>query len=139
MKRPARKLKPTLPVAGLVLMLGCAPLQAQEATRASTRVSPGGTTRVYVMAAFGDNCQTTGAPVIEISTPPLQGTVALRPGQTTTVTSSLSGKCIGAQVQGTGVYYSANTGAQGRDIFSIRARLSTGEMIERTFLLRIEE
>jgi hypothetical protein len=112
---------------------------AQDPAPASTRVSPGGTTRVYIMAAFGDTCETTGTPTIDVMSQPAQGTVTLRPGQTTTVASSLSGKCIGAKVKGTGIYYAAGPTAAGRDTFSIRARLATGEIIDKTFVLRIED
>jgi hypothetical protein len=75
----------------------------------------------------------------EIKQPPAQGSVSLRPGQTTTVASSMSGKCIGAKVQGTGIYYAASPTGGGRDTFSIRARLSSGETIDKTFQLRIED
>jgi hypothetical protein len=122
----------------------CAPIfataaAAQDLASASTRVSPGASTRVFIMAAFGDTCQATGEPLIEVTQPPAQGFVSLRPGQTTTVASSLSGKCIGAKVQGTGIYYAASPTAGGRDTFSIRARLSSGETIDKTFQLRIED
>jgi hypothetical protein len=112
---------------------------AQDERLTGTRVSPGGTTRVYVMAAFDSQCNTTGAAVIDIVTPPAQGTVSLRPNQSTTIMASLSGKCIGARVQGTGIYYVANAKAAGRDTFSIRARLGTGEVVDKSFQLRIED
>jgi hypothetical protein len=125
----------------LIVLLFTAPISAfaQDPAPASTRVSPGGTTRVYIMAAFGDTCEATGTPSIDVMSPPAQGTVTLRPGQTTTIASSLSGKCIGAKVQGTGIYYVAGPTAAGRDTFSIRARLVTGEVINKTFVLRIED
>jgi hypothetical protein len=125
----------------MVVLLFMAPISAfaQDPAPASTRVSPGGTTRVYIMAAFGDTCEATGTPSIDVMSPPAQGSVTLRPGQTTTIASSLSGKCIGAKVQGTGIYYVAGPTAAGRDTFSIRARLVTGEVINKTFVLRIED
>jgi hypothetical protein len=123
------------PSASLIVI----PAAAQDPAATSTRVSPGASTRVFIMAAFGDICQSTGEPIIEVTQPPAQGSVSLRPGQSTTVASSLSGKCIGAKVQGTGIYYVAAPTAGGRDAFSIRARLATGEMIDKTFQLRIED
>jgi hypothetical protein len=126
-------------VRATILMVLATSAHAQTPPPSSTRVAPGGTTRVYVMAAFGADCQATAAPTIDVVKPPTNGTVSLRPGQSTTVASSLSGQCIGAKVQGTGIYYSANATTQGHDSFSVRAKLATGETIERTFHLRIED
>ena len=114
-------------------------LSAQESRPSSTRVSPGGTTRVYIMAAFNDRCETSGTAEIELTVPPAKGSMALRPGQATTVASSGTGKCLGARVQGTGIYYTARADAAGADSFTIRATLPTGETAERTFSLRIED
>jgi hypothetical protein len=127
-----------LSASAVLLVLGALPAAAQD-TPQSTRVSPGGTTRVYIMAAFNDQCQTSGTAEIELIAPPAKGTMSLRPGQTTTVASSRTGSCIGARVQGTGVYYTARADAAGADNFTIRAKLPTGETAERTFVLRIED
>jgi hypothetical protein len=123
----------------LLFTLATAPTGAQDREHASSRVSPGGTTRVFIMAAFNDQCQTTGAAEIELIVPPTKGVMTLRTGQATTVASSRTGTCIGARVQGTGIYYTARTETAGPDTFTIRARLPTGETTERTFNLRIED
>ena len=115
------------------------PAAAQEPPRGGTRVSPGGTTRVYVMAAFDKDCVSLPKPEIAITTPPAKGHVSLREGQTVVVQQSISGSCLGQRVTGTGVYYTAGADASGPDSFRISARLSTGEVTERTFQLRIED
>ena len=104
-----------------------------------TRVSPGASTRVWIMAAFDDTCQPIAAPRIEIITKPAKGTIALREGQATTVKSSHSGTCIGARVTGTGIYYTANAGAEGPDTFAIEARLATGEVASHSFQMLIAD
>lgn len=111
---------------------------AQEPQKAS-RVAPGGTTRVYVMAAFDKDCRGLPAPAITIVTPPAKGQVSFREGQSITVQQSLSGGCVGQRVPGTGIYYTANAATFGRDSFSITAKLSTGETATRSFQLNIED
>ena len=112
---------------------------AQEAAPEPTRVSPGASTRVWIMAAWDDKCQPLGAPRIDVVTKPAKGTVTLREGQATTVKSSKSGTCIGARVTGTGVYYSANASAEGADTFAIEARLPTGEVASHGFRMIIAD
>ena len=61
------------------------------------------------------------------------------PGQETTIQYSAQGTCIGQKTQGTGVYYTARTGQQGTDRFSVAAKLGTGETATRTFEVKIAE
>ena len=89
------------------------------------------------MAAFDEACRALAAPKVEITIMPAKGVVTFREGQMTTVKSSRSGTCIGARVAGTGVYYTANAGADGADTFTIEARLSTGEVATRSFQMNI--
>ena len=110
---------------------------SQEAK--GTRVSPGASTRVYVMAAFDKDCVSLPKPDIAVTAPPAKGQVSFREGQVVVVQQSLSGNCLGQRVTGTGVYYTANPNASGPDTFSITARLATGETTERSFQLRIED
>ena len=124
-------------IVGLAL-IGAQTVSAQEAGKA-TRVSPGGTTRVYVMAAFDTACQPLTAPKIDITALPQKGKVSFREGQSITVQQSAAGTCIGQKVPGTGIYYTANEQASGPDTFTISARLSTGETATRTFQLIIQE
>lgn len=135
---PMPHVKPTSLFAALVIM-ATLPVVAQEPPRGGTRVSPGGTTRVYVMAAFDKDCVSLPKPEIAITTLPGKGQVSLREGQTVVVQQSLSGSCLGQRVTGTGVYYTAGVAAEGPDSFTITARLSTGEVTQRTFQLRIED
>lgn len=112
---------------------------AQEPPRGATRVAPGGTTRVYVMAAFDKDCRGLPAPPITIVTPPSKGQVSLREGQTVVLQQSLSGNCLGQRVSGTGIYYTAHANSSGPDSFSITAKLSTGEVASRTFQLNVQD
>ena len=117
---------------------GAAHVDAQEVP-APTRVSPGASTRVWIMAAFDDKCQPMAAPRIDILTKPAKGTVSLREGQPTTVKNSRAGTCIGARVTGTGIYYTAHAGAEGPDTFAIEARLATGEVASHSFQMLIAD
>lgn len=129
-------IRPLLVGAG-ILSACTATVSAQE--KSGTRVSPGASTRVFVMAGFDANCQSLAKPQITVTVPPAKGTVTFREGQTTTVQYSLSGKCIGSKVQGTGIYYTANANAAGADQFSIEARTPSGEVASRTFKLNVSD
>lgn len=113
--------------------------QSSETPPGMSRVSPGKSTRVYVMAAFDAQCRPVPAPQIVVTVPPAKGSVSFREGQTTTVQSSLTGNCIGQRVSGTGVYYTAGENAAGEDKFAIEARLSTGEVAGRSFQMFISD
>lgn len=114
-------------------------VSAQEPPRGATRVAPGGTTRVYVLAAFDRDCRSLPRPAIVVTTPPAKGEVSFREGQSVVVQQSLSGQCLGSRVSGTGIYYTAKPGAAGPDSFAIQATLATGEVASRTFSLDIRE
>ena len=125
---------------GLALLLASAGvIAAQEAPRGATRVSPGGTTRVFVMAGFDAACKATPYPQITVSIAPSKGQVSFRQGQETVVQYSVSGSCIGTRVQGVGIYYTARPDGEGPDTFTISARLAGGETAERTFKLTIAD
>jgi hypothetical protein len=110
-----------------------------EVAERGTRAVPERPARVFVMASFASDCAPAAAPQITIDRPPAKGTVSFRAGQMTTVQYSLTGKCVGARVPGTGIYYTARVGESGRDTFSITARLPTGETASRTFTIEIED
>ena len=104
-----------------------------------TRVKPGEATRVFVMAGFTPECAFIGFPDIALATPPAKGTVETKPGEATTIQYSLSGKCIGTKVDGTGIYYKAAAGQTGEDTFTVSGRLGNGEPATRTFSVIIDE
>lgn len=105
-----------------------------------TRVKPGEPTRVFVMAGFTpDACAFTGYPDMQLDAQPAKGQVAFKTGEAMTIQYSLSGKCIGSQVQGTGIYYTPVRGQSGEDTFTVTGRLGTGEPATRTFSVIIDE
>ena len=105
-----------------------------------TRVKPGEATRLFVMAGFPpDACAFRGFPDMQLNTAPSKGQVGFKTGETTTIQYSLSGKCIGTQVQGTGIYYTPASGQEGADTFTVSGRLGTGEPATRTFSVIIDE
>jgi hypothetical protein len=118
-------------------LVSVVPAFGQETPAEPSRVSPGASTRVWIMAAFDDKCLPMAAPQIEVTAKPAKGNVTFRSGQGTTVKTSKSGTCIGARVTGTGVYYTANADAEGPDVFAIEARLPTGEIATRRFHMTI--
>ena len=124
---------------GAVLICGASSGVAQEPAPEPTRVSAGASTRVWIMAAWDDTCKLLPAPRIEIVAKPAKGTITFREGQSTIIKSSRAGTCLGTRVTGTGVYYTANAGAEGSDTFAIEARLPTGEVTARTFRMTIAE
>ena len=112
---------------------------AQETPPGMIRAVPGQPTRVFIMAAFGEDCKSLPAPAIEITQTPKRGAVQFRQGQSTTVQYSLSGKCSGVRVIGTGIYYAAREDAAGEDTFTISARSAAGQVSTRTFKMFVTE
>jgi hypothetical protein len=117
------------------------PAQAESpATSKGTRVKPGAPTRVFVMAGFRpDACSFIGYPEMQLQTQPAKGQVQFKTGEATTIQYSLSGKCVGTQVQGTGIYYTPASGQSGADTFTVSGRLGSGEPATRTFSVIIDE
>ncbi|MCC7251807.1 hypothetical protein [Hyphomicrobium sp.] len=137
--------------AGLLLMLlalaACSSSGSPEAPSAQPRaaegvrrdpVVPGRPARVFVMAGFGENCESLASPTVKVTQPPTKGSVTFEPGQPTTVNTSASGTCIGTRVLGTGIYYTARPGERGTDTFSVEASLD-GSVTQRTFTVEIAE
>jgi hypothetical protein len=94
--------------------------------------------RVFVMAGFGEKCESLAAPSIVVTQPPQKGDVSFEPGQETMVNTSATGTCIGSRVSGTGIYYTARAGQTGPDTFSVQAELG-GSVTQRTFAVEIVE
>lgn len=94
--------------------------------------------RVFIMAGFGEKCESLPAPAITVTRPPAKGSVTFEPGQETTINTSASRTCIGQRVRGTGIYYTARPGEQGTDSFAINATLG-GSTTQRTFTVQIVE
>lgn len=130
-----RQTKATAPFIAAVTAALCLlqPAVAQDAPVRGTKVVPDRPARVFVMAAFDNACRQVAAAAITIDKPPAKGQVSLRENQPTTVMYSLSGKCIGTKLTGTGIYYTAAKGASGADTFTVSAKLSSGEIATRTF------
>ncbi|HRD77510.1 MAG TPA: hypothetical protein PK264_16510 [Hyphomicrobiaceae bacterium] len=108
-----------------------------EPVKGAMRVAAGKTKLVFVVAGFDTECRSTTLPVVSVDAPAAKGKVVLKAGETTTVQYSLSGRCIGAKVQGVAIYYVAADDAVGADAFSISARMPTGEIATRMFNLHI--
>ena len=130
--------------AAAVTLIIAAPERAQAQTPApsvkDTRVTPGEANRVFVMAGFKpDACAFIGFPEMDIQAPPARGQVSFKQGEATTIQYSLSGKCIGTVVQGTGIYYTPAPGQSGTDTFTVSGRLGNGEPATRTFSVIIDE
>ena len=115
------------------------PTHAQEVPAGMIRAVPDRPTRVFIMAAFDDACRQLPAPRIDIVEKPRKGSVEFREGQQTTVQYSLSGKCSGTRITGTGIYYAARSDASGEDSFTVSARGAGGEIATRTFRMFITE
>jgi hypothetical protein len=109
----------------------------QDAATRTTPLVPGHPGRVFVFAGVGDNCESLPAPQITVDQSPQKGEITFKPGQTTTIAASKSGKCIGSTASGTGVYYTAREGTLGTDTFALTARMTSGETLTRSFSVTI--
>ncbi len=123
-------------------MLACCTLvgaiaSAQENGQRTAKVVPERPARVFIMAAYDEQCRSLPAPAIAVEQAPGKGSISFRPGQGTTIQASSSGACAGAKVEGTGIYYTAAKGQSGTDTFTIRASLPDGKSTSRTFTVEI--
>jgi hypothetical protein len=112
-------------------------VQAGDGVRRDPVVA-GRRARVFVMAGFGENCESLEAPTVTVTQAPAKGSVSFEPGQETTIKTSASGTCIGQRVLGTGIYYTARPGETGTDTFSVEASLGSS-ITRRTFVVEIVE
>ena len=102
-----------------------------------TRVTSEAPARVFVLAGLAADCKPISIPMITVGQAPAKGTVTFLPVPETTVQFSLSGKCVGKRVPGVGVFYKANDGAIGSDVFSVVARSGSRELASRTIPVEI--
>lgn len=137
-RRGDRAVASFIAAAGVWLCLGGS-AAAQEVAVRGTKVVPERPARVFVMAAFDDACRQVAAAAIAIDKAPAKGAVSFRENQPTTIMYSVSGKCIGTRLTGTGIYYTAAKGATGSDTFTVSARLAGGEVATRTFTVNIAD
>lgn len=110
-----------------------------DAAVRNTPVVTGRPARVFVFAGLGDKCETLPAPQVTVTHAPAKGDISFVPGQETTIAASAQGTCTGKKASGTGVYYTARSGQQGTDRFSVTARLASGEATTRNFEVHIAE
>ena len=115
-----------------------APATTDAAVRSSP-VVPGRAARVFIFAAFADNCDPLPAPQLTVTAKPAKGDLKFVPDQETTIKTSGKGTCIGQTGKGTGLYYTARAGETGTDRFSVTAKLDSGEIATRNFEVRIAE
>lgn len=117
----------------VAMTLGGLPLAAQER---GTKMVPERPGRVFVMAGFDDVCKSLSPVTITVDKAPEKGSVSFRDNQETTIQYSVSGRCVGSRIRGTGIYYTARAGTSGTDTFSVTARLGS-ETASRTFTVNI--
>jgi hypothetical protein len=108
-------------------------------TPQGTRVTSDATARVFVLAGLAADCSPISIPMITVGQAPTKGTITFLAVPETTVQFSVSGKCIGKQVPGVGVFYKANEGASGSDVFTVVARSGNRELASRTITVEIAE
>ncbi len=137
---PGRRSNAQLCFAIAAIVVALLTLWSQPSNAASgTRVKRDASTRVFVMAGFAADCAFKGFPDMQLDAQPAKGQVAFKTGDATTIQYSLSGKCVGTQVQGTGIYYTPASGQVGEDTFTVTGRLGSGEPATRTFSVIIDE
>ena len=110
-----------------------------DAAVRNTPVVPGRAARVFVFSGFDDKRAPVPAPTITVTHAPEKGELSFVPGQDTLIQASAQGTCIGQKTKGTGVYYTAHSGAKGTDRFQVVATLASGETSTRTFEVNIAE
>lgn len=105
----------------------------------SSAIVPGRAARVFIFAGVDPHCASLPEPELILTKPPAKGDVSFRPGQATKLAATASGTCIGSKAVGTGVYYTARSGASGSDSFTVSASLASGETMTRDFHVLIAD
>lgn len=111
---------------------------ASEQVR-GTPVVAGRAARMYIWAGFREKDCAALTPTFAVGRAPAKGEVTFQPNQSTMIRHSSSGKCIGASLQGTGIYYTARAGQTGEDTFSVIATTPDGGTATKTFNVRVIE
>lgn len=93
--------------------------------------------RMYIWAGFDPSDCSVITPKLTVKEPPSKGRITFRHNQMTKIQQSSSGACIGQNVYGTGIYYTARKGQTGPDQFSITASTPGDPPVTRTFTLTI--
>jgi len=94
---------------------------------------------MFVWAGFSEKDCSALTPTFAVVQAPAKGDVSFKPDQTTTIRHSNSGNCIGANLAGTGIYYTARNGMAGDDAFSVTATTPDGSTATKTFSVRVVE
>jgi len=105
----------------------------------TTPVVSGRPARMYVWVGFDEKTCMALNQEIAVSEKPAKGAVSFKPNQKTKIKQSNSGKCLGENMVGTGIYYTARKGQTGVDQFSVTASTSEGHSATRSFQVRIVE
>jgi hypothetical protein len=105
----------------------------------TTPVVAGRPARVHMAAAFDGACAPLPLKSIAVRSAAAKGDVTFREGQSTVINQSASGRCIGATLPATGVYYTAKAGMSGHDRFAIDITLSNGQVTTKTIDVTIAE
>ena len=104
-----------------------------------TRVTSDAAARVFVLAGLAADCSPISIPMITVSQAPTKGTITFVPVGDTTVQFSLSGKCVGRRVPGVAVFYKANPGQIGPDVFTVAANAGKRQLATRTIPVEIAQ
>lgn len=115
-----------------------APEAAPATPKRGRPVVAGRPARMFIFAGFKEKDCSPVEATYALAEQPTKGTVEFRPGQTTTIMQSGSGKCIGSKLPGTGVYYTAAKGQSGPDRFVVQATTASGQVSTKAFDLKIE-
>jgi hypothetical protein len=122
-----------------LLTTGSINASAPEHPTRSMPTVAGRPARVFVMVGFKQSDCAAIAPDIKVTRAPTKGAVTFQPNQMTTVQFSQTGKCMGMKLPGTGIYYTARAGETGNDNFTVEATTPSGEVVSRTFHVRVSD
>jgi hypothetical protein len=139
MRRSSITARPVTLITVAAALLALAAVNPSAEAGSARHVKRETPTRLFVMAGFTPDCAFKGFPEIQLDQQPAKGQVEFKPGEATTLQMSLSGNCVGTQVQGTGIYYTPAAGQTGEDTFTVTGRLGSGEPATKTFAIIIDE
>jgi len=110
----------------VLLLLALCSSEAVERKHLKATVEPGGEVLICTHKRFDKLCRPRPVPHVEITRPPANGTVTLRPGTyviENTWHPEAEDFCRGQSVPGIGIYYRANPTFRGGDTFEYEVTL----------------
>ncbi len=108
-----------------------------QAAKPAKRVVAAKAAKMYVWNAFMEKDCRPIEPALSVTQAPARGKLSFKPNESVVVQHSISGKCVGQRMAGTGIYYTPAADQQGMDRFAVTATTPSGQTSTKTFTVEV--